>query len=409
MRTKSRLVSAMLAVALVVSACGGSDGEDAQANGNGNGETSSSDPYLIGFSNGAAGIIGPLVTSAYAGLQTAFHEANEAGGIEGREIVAELVDDELDPGQTQVNLERFDERGAMFVLCCSLEAAATQAAIRADESSLPTATWTSTDAAADNPYAYNYFADQGAQQGEMSANFALELMAAEGITEPRVASISMEGGLEPPHTEALDRILEASSGEHVENEIIPITASDAEGQVRSVLAEDPDVVIMQVGGLSATVLNALRSRGFDGPVINYIAGALTTQFEQYADENYYAMRTARSPDETDIPEVQEALDAADDAGESGNIQSHDFTFGYIWGKLIVAALEECGNDCSREEFNDALRAVGPTLDVGELTFGPLTISEDSSCLFSTGQFFHWDADAGEPVPAGDPVEAPCPS
>lgn len=111
LRKMSLLALAVLVLGLVLSACGG--GDDSSGDGNEN------DPINFGFSVGLSGLLeafdGPILETA----KIAIKEINEEGGIDGRQVKFDVVDNGSDPSKSGTAATELLEGGAdvIFTSC----------------------------------------------------------------------------------------------------------------------------------------------------------------------------------------------------------------------------------------------------------------------------------------------------
>ncbi len=133
--TYGRWLVALLAVfALFAASCGddesdtesasagSSDGDDTADDGDDTADDESAEPILIGFAIDLTGNMAPFDAPALAAAQITIDNINAAGGVNGRELMLEFVDTELDPAQTKsAALDLLDRGAEILVTTCDVD------------------------------------------------------------------------------------------------------------------------------------------------------------------------------------------------------------------------------------------------------------------------------------------------
>jgi branched-chain amino acid transport system substrate-binding protein len=183
----------------------------------------------------------------------------------------------------------------------------------------------------------------------------------------------------------------------------PLQTSDFSSFVQPFVQENPDALFdISIASHAIGVAVAARNSGYAGPIAFSMTATpetdIQTVVDQVGGENIWAISNITSISETDVPEVQRVLDAADEYGTEIAPSSATLN-GWLMGMVIADALERCGPDCDRTRLRDALEQTN--LDTRGLTGGPLVYSptDHVGARYWTG--YRWDDSTGGLVRAMD--------
>lgn len=158
----------------------------------------------------------------------------------------------------------------------------------------------------------------------------------------------------------------------------PLQTSDFSSIVQPVVEQNPDIFFdISIASHAIGVAVAARSGGYTNPIVFSMTATPETDIQQVVDqvggEDLYAISNITSIDETDVPEIQRILDAAEQYGTE--IPPNSATVnGWLMGMMIADSLERCGEDCDRTGLRDALESMD--IDTKGLTGGPVAFSPE---------------------------------
>jgi ABC-type branched-subunit amino acid transport system substrate-binding protein len=185
----------------------------------------------------------------------------------------------------------------------------------------------------------------------------------------------------------------------VAQESFSTTATDVSGQAANVAAANPDVVLADLlDSDAALAVKALRQKGYTKPIVDFVGASSPNTFIAVADPGYYSLRAYVSTVDTDIKGVQTVIDRAKSTGNTADMQSVYFSYGYVNGLITVAALKECGDGCTAEKFNAALEKVGK-IDASGLN-DDVQITPQRHRTVQKGIFFQYDTSKQKEVAVG---------
>lgn len=185
----------------------------------------------------------------------------------------------------------------------------------------------------------------------------------------------------------------------VAQESFSTTATDVSGQAANVAAANPDVVLADLlDSDAALAVKALRQKGYTKPIVDFVGASSPNTFVAVADPGYYSLRAYVSTVDTDIKGVQTVIDRAKATGNTADMQSVYFSYGYVNGLVTVAALKQCGDGCTAEKFNAAMEKVGK-IDASGLN-EDVEISAKRHRTVQKGIFFQYDTAKQKEVAVG---------
>jgi ABC-type branched-subunit amino acid transport system substrate-binding protein len=398
-RTKIRAVLALaVSGVLLLSACGGSSSSSGG---------SSSDTLKIGALMDLSQVYSFIGTPALAGLRSYVAGVNKDGGVGGYKLEVDALDTRADAVTTRNQFEQLKSDGVVAVVGPNDSTTLVPLAPLLTQAKIPDLTLAAlTDLHAPaKPYLFAT-GIRVADHALIAAQWMKQQAAKEGITAPKVAALTLDT---PAVAELRDNLAKAvpaiDGGTLVRNDVVPVTATDMTSAALPIIAAKPDFI--QVGLLPTQVpglVKTLREHGIDAPVMNYFVASDSSTFKAVNDPGYYAVRMAAEPGESGVPGLAKMEADAKLAGQTKDMTSAYFTYGYISGELIGEAIKNCGSGCDGEKLNTALENITSFNDNG-LT-GPLGVDPPTDNLFiKYGRVFGWDVAKQQAVPDGGWIKA----
>ncbi len=323
------------------------------------------DEVVFGQSAAFTGAARFLGTGMRLGIEAAFHEVNQSGGVHGRHLVLETLDDGYEPNYASANTKLLMENRKVFALIGAVGTPTSRvAAPLAHEAGVPfIAPFTGAeflrDPELDN--VLNLRASYYQETEEMVERLTEDL----GVTRVEVLYQNDsygQNGLDGT-TLALERrgLTPVSSGHYERN------TRAVKSAVASIMAAEPEAVIM-IGSYAPVARTVELARREGDPALmavsfvgsRALADALGTE-----GEGVYVTQVVPHPEDDSIPVVARyhAALAAYDAREEPGFVSLE---GYLAGRMAIAGLEACGRALSRDCFIKALRTDEP-IDIDSMT------------------------------------------
>ena len=296
------------------------------------------------------------------GIEAAFYEVNQAGGVHGRELNLKTMDDSYETDYAFHTTKWLIENEKVFALIGAVGTPTTRVASPvAHDAGVPfLAPFTGAeflrDAALDN--VVNVRASYYQETEEMVARLTEDL----GIT--RVAVFYQDDSFGTNGLEGVRRALEQRGLE-------PIGAwsyqrnSGAVRQAASSLVEaNPEAVVM-IGTQDAVATTIELVRKNIDPVwltVSFVGGEALTKALGPEGHGVYVTQVVPFPEDTSIPVVAQyraALAEYDPQAEPGFVSLE----GYLAGRLAIFGLDACGRELSRHCLLEALHNSG-VIDIG---------------------------------------------
>lgn len=333
-----------LASASLLAACGDDDSS-------GNGD--SSEPYVLGQIITQTGPLAGSIAPNFAGLSIAVAEVNAAGGINGRQVRLSALDDQYQPAQQPVLLQRFASEGINNIAgpigSSNVEAILPLSTPR----KIITQGWAKTDSQGDaTQWPYNFpLIYTSSTEGRMLAQQALAVGARKfGI----LAEQTLFGEtLTAAAHEVFDR---AGPGAVVESVVeFPLDATDMRPYIERLRSDGVDAIGMFT--VSGTAVGqsvvAMGNLNFFPPIMTLVGPwnattleQLPPQLEDRAFANNFAVLSYddQNPIADRVREYAEKI-AADEQGQRALAGAVTASF-YDWVYMLKAAIEETGSDDS---------------------------------------------------------------
>ena len=340
------------------------------------------DRVLFGQSAVFSGPAQVLGREMRLGIKAAFHEANQAGGVHGRELSLKTLDDGYETDYAFHTTKWLIEKVGVFALIGAVGTPTARISSPvAHDAGVPfiapvTGAQFLRDPGLDN--VVNLRASYYQETEEMIARLTGDLE----IT--RVAVFYQDdafgqAGLQGTRMALESRGLEPVGAWHYQRNSGAVREAAA-----GIIASDPEAVVMI--GTQDAVATAIRlvNREID-PVfmtLSFVGGVALSKALGTDGQGVYVTQVVPFPENRDIPVVaryRAALATFDPSAEPGFISLE----GYLAGRLALHGLEVCGRDLTRACFIEALRA-SAIIDLGgfRLAYGP-NDNQGSDMVFLT--------------------------
>ncbi len=357
------------------------------------------DRILFGQSAAFSGPARQLGTGMRLGIQAAFHEANQAGGVHGRRLELESLDDGYEPDAALSNTQLLIYEHNVFALIGAVGTPTSRAAfLPANSAGVPfLAPFTGAeflrDPQLDN--VLNLRASYYQETEEMVARLTDDL----GFT--RIAVFYQNDSFGQAGLEGATLALERRGLEPTASGYYERNTGATTGAVFHIVEADPEAVIM-VGAYTPVAKTVQAVREEIDPVfiaISFVGSKALAEALGPDGAGIYVTQVVPSPDDATIPVVakyQAALAAYDQASTPSFVSLE----GYLAGRLAIAGLAGCGRDLSRECFINALHSPEAIdIDGMQLQYGP-DDNQGSDSVFLTvighdGEYRQIDTLGGE--------------
>ena len=340
---------------------------------------------VVNFGQSAA-FTGPsseLGVGMRLGIEAAFKEANQAGGVNGRMLMLTTRDDGYETDRAFANTLGMIESGRVFALIGAVGTPTSRAAS-------PLAH------AANVPFIGPFTGAQLLRRPELTN--VLNLRASyyqetakmvdylEGEGKTRVAVLYQNDSYGIDGLNGVKQALEGRNMDLVASWYYRRNTEAVKSAVFRIAEGRPDAVIMVGAHLpSARAVEMLRDKLDPDPVfmsVSFVGSKALAEELGSAGQGVHVTQVVPLPDGDSIPvlaEYRAALSAYDPQAEPGFVSLE----GYLAGRLAIAGLELCGSDVTRECFLNAVQNAGTiNLDGFELMFGSMD-NQGSDAVFLT--------------------------
>ncbi|GAA1546250.1 ABC transporter substrate-binding protein [Nocardioides humi] len=374
MRRAARTLIALAVAGGVLAGCSSSDDDGATT-------------YLIGapiVQSGPGAFAGKPVAQ---GIELAVAEINDSGFLaDGARIELEIVDTAGDPGKAIAAYRQLEADDASAVLCCTLGGEAGALSPLLKESSVPgVVTVSILDDLADPPYLFRPFEVPSAPGG-MYDQFLDTVLPASGFGD---AVMVVNDDNDAMVQDAA--VYETGLERHGVRLAKTISVGTAETSFTSVATEiasiDPDVVVAStIGSSTANLAKALRSRGWDKPIVSNVGADSRAAYD--ASGGDLAGTVFPTPFSAAFPVNDEgAAFAAAYEEEYGEAPDMFAAQGYTALWLVATALRDAGSG-DPADVAKALAAIEEQVSV----YGSLRYTEGQAEVEEPGRYLVWGED-----------------
>jgi len=325
------VVSALTALALATSACGGSDSETSDGSGG---------YYTLGVLNSLTGAQGVVGQQESKGMALAVEEINAAGGVNGRKLKLEEVDDQGSVNLTTSGFKKLAaESKVPVIIGPGITANAKAAAPLADQYGVTNILLTAQPEIANGTK--NVFAvpAAGLANSQAMVNYAKE----KGAKTAAIISSST------PYGQAGSSEVTAAAKEAgitiVSSDSFDPSKFDFTNQVSKATSKKPDALFLYGAGGSGDglVLKAVAASGYQGHIIGNLTYVSTTVPET-AGKDAAAKMVGLSPVDYGAPDAdtQKLLDAY--KAKYNELPTVLSVYAYVGVKMAAAAIDAADSD-----------------------------------------------------------------
>lgn len=396
-RFKSRIaVCAIAVVALLIAGCSSSSSSGG----------SSSGSYNIGMSMDLSGPLAFNGQPASAGFEASIDRINAAGGVNGKKIKLQVLDDASDIAKGRANLLEFVSKHDLASFGYILSDVSAALLPLATKEKIPLVGLGGPDSSFVplQPYFFSYQL-RTSRIATAELNYIATAAKAAKIAHPRIAIIAANVASAYSVAALAKTEIQSLGWTLATVQYVPVTATNVSVQAAAIKAAKPNYVMLDHNDAGAEIIvPGLRSQGVDVPVIGPSESATNTAFKALGN-GFVAFRTYADPSQTDIPAVKAMVDNSFAQQYKKEMINYYFTQGWVAGEILQKALEKCGSNCSSgQQLARAFESVG-TFNTNGLSSGPLELTAASHEWVHDVIFYKWDSSTDKVVPASGVVSA----
>ena len=338
---------------------------------------------LFGQSAAFSGPAQALGTNMRLGIEAAFHEANNAGGVYGRQLKLVSFDDAYEPEAAIANTTRLIEEEQVFALIGAVGTPTSRSATPvAAEAGIPYLTPFTGAAFLRDPEwdnIINLRSSYNQETEEMVARLTEDL----GIN--RIAVMYQDDSYGQAGYRGASAALDRRGMKPIAVGRYPRNTTAVKTGLLDLMDGSPEAVII-IGAYKpvAALISWARQLEF-APVfvnISFVGSNALAQELGTTGTGVYVTQVVPFPQDDSTPIVasyHQALRSYDPTAEPGFVSLE----GYMAGRLAIAGVESCGQEVDRKCFMDNIRGSGPIdLDGFILEYGE-TDNQGSDKVFLT--------------------------
>lgn len=369
MRRPLRAVSALAATALAAGAL--------VACGSGGGEAGSDEPFVIGAVNSLSGDYSAVGKNIERGIEIAIDEINADGGIMGREVTLESIDDAGDAGKTQLAVKRLVEQDEVDFLLPNPISALRQVTLPYEtQNQVLTIAASSSPALADAAsYPYSFL------NGELNtarSDAMAQLIQDQGGSE-KVGLLYTNTSAQIEESERFQEISDGFGLEVTRATEFEGGATDLTSDLAGLRDSGAEVVVAaaQYGSFVNSLMRGMQTLGWDAPVYIFpegVTGDVHEQVPEAVADQFHALYEApiiktEDPD----PAMQSFIEKASAESEIDYLMATAVAYDGVWlAKWIFETAQEEHGDTEADTLAQVAQSIGEVEDFPypQLVFKP---------------------------------------
>ena len=328
------------------------------------------DVVLFGQSAAFSGPAQELGTEMRLGIRAAFHEANENGGVNGRELALVSLDDAYEPEMAIANtLELIDEQKVFALIGAVGTPTSRSATPLTVEAGVPYIAPFTGAAFLRDPTLTNVV-NLRASYFQETEEMVRQLVDDLGFT--RIAVLHQDDSFGQAGYLGVSLALDRRGMEPVAIGVYPRNTTAVKTAVLDLRDGEPEAVVL-VGAYEpvANVISWALELGMD-PVfmtLSFVGSSALAEELGSDGIGVFVTQVVPSPNDDSIPVVASYTRALYAFAPAG-VPSYGSLEGYIAGRLAIAGLQECGADLTRDCFLESLRGASVVdIDGFQLRYG----------------------------------------
>ena len=333
------------------------------------------DRILFGQSAAFSGPAQELGLNMKLGIEAAFHEINQQGGVHGRRLELVSLDDYYEPEAAIANTLQLIEEEQVFALIGAVGTPTSRSAVPIAAAVGVPYLAPFTGAAFLRETAWGNVINLRASYNQETEEMVERLTSDLGLE--RIAVVYQDDSFGRAGYQGTLQALKRRSMEPVTTGLYPRNTTHIKKALLDVRQGDPEAVIL-VGAYEplAELIAWARHIGMDPVFVNisFVGSNALARDLQAKDASQglgvYVTQVVPFPTDNSVPVTVSYLQALDAYAPADTVPGFVSLEGYLAGRLTIAALERCGTEVSRSCLMEGLsRADAVSLDGFELRFG----------------------------------------
>lgn len=344
------------------------------------------EPFRISMIVAKTGVLATVLGPAGTGFEAYIDQVNNKGGINGRKIVLDQMDEQSAPNVAAAHFQRVLSDPPNAVVFFGQSTSQTQSRQLLANAGLPILSVTADDSFMYPKPTKTVFqvGPTALQQAEALVRIAATKIGS--LQGKKIATASVQTTFSDAIIQNIVDLGKKYGFEVATSERFPAGIPSFASQGAKIARLAPDAVLVLAGNADGPlVISAISNAGVtEAPIVGYTAISSGEVFQKVNIPNYYSFRSSNVAAE--IPSVVEAV--------KGTRFDTDMTnswwgAGWVVANVVTQAMEKCEGDCGGEALITALETKGPFDVPGGLLFGPVSFSPDNHGGMSTIQAYAW--------------------
>lgn len=357
------------------------------------------EPFRVAMVVAKTGVLATVLGPAGTGFEAHIDAVNAAGGIDGRMIELDQMDEQSAPNVAAAHFQRVLSDPPHALVFFGQSTSQTQSRQLLANGGIPVLTVT-----ADDSFMYPTPTKTMFQVGPTALQQAEALVRvaaskAGSLEGKKIATASVQTTFSDALIQNIVNLADKYGYEVVTSERFPAGIPSFASQGANIARLEPDAVLVLAGNADGPlVVSAISDAGVtDAPIVGYTAISSTEMFQKVNIPNYYAFRSSNVAGEA--ASLVETVKGTRFETDMGNTW---WGAGWVVGNVLTQAMSQCGEDCDGAKLIEALETKGPFEVPHNLLFGPVNFSPENHGGMSTIQAYSWNGSAV--VTDGDPID-----
>jgi ABC-type branched-subunit amino acid transport system substrate-binding protein len=322
---------------------------------------------LVGQSAPLSGPMGPTMLGVLAGQKLAFDEVNRKGGIGGRPVRLELLDDGFDPKRTLENARTLVEQQEVLALFGTVGTGQTAAVLPyVAEKKIPLISAYTGSPALRERHHPTFFTTQASYADEL-VRMVRNLKA---VQSGRIAIVYQNNDFGKLLLPLAEKIITSEGATVIATRALEPSGADAGAAAQALAASRPQAVVMIVAG-PAVVAYVKANRAWVGAPIYTFSLSVGSSILKAMGDDARGLAVSRATPYPWRATTALARNFGALMQREGKAVDYDHYAGYINGRVLIEGLKNAGKAPTPESVTLGMEKLG-RLDLGgyEMTYGP---------------------------------------
>jgi branched-chain amino acid transport system substrate-binding protein len=367
--------------------------------------SASSKPYFIGVTGFFTGPIGAQFLQSLEGFEAYIDHVNATGGVNGRKIHVDVVNDQGNPTTAELDYRTFVGDGAIAIFADTISQAFSPLFPAAAQNKIPTFVFSLFGPGA-QPYVYGVDM-QTAASVELEAAFLHNSLA--NGTSQKLALITNGDVTATPELTELQNYDTKVGWSVVSQQVLPIGSVAFGPQAASIAQSSPTAIIMALDSVSGPAAqSAMQAVGVNVPIVNWFVCS-QADIQAFKNPNFYCYQDFADPNNKALAKDPGVVSLLSDMKAAHYKLTapggSDISGDYLVADILVAALKKCGASCTSQKLNTEIQSPVSAVKTGGLAVS-VGFTKSNHNMVHKVQFYRWEQKTNGLISVGAPVPVP---